>query len=37
VLKDVPPHTSVAGVPAQIIGQTKDVSPALGMCQDFAV
>lgn len=31
VLKDVPPHTSVAGVPAKIIGKTKDVSPALGM------
>lgn len=35
VLKDVPPHTSVAGVPAVIIGKTKDISPALGMCQDF--
>lgn len=35
VLKDVPPHTSVAGVPAQILGKTKDVTPALGMCQDF--
>ncbi|MFP4069332.1 MAG: serine O-acetyltransferase [Verrucomicrobiota bacterium] len=33
VLKDVPPHTSVAGVPAVVIGKTKDVSPALGMCQ----
>jgi len=32
VLKDVPPHTSVAGVPAQIIGKTSEVSPALGMC-----
>lgn len=37
VLKDVAPHTSVAGVPARTIGQTKDVSPALGMCQDFEV
>lgn len=37
VLKDVPAHTSVAGVPAQMIGQTKDASPALGMCQDFEV
>jgi serine O-acetyltransferase len=37
VLKDVPPHTSVAGVPAQVIGKTRDVSPALGMCQDFEV
>lgn len=35
VLKDVPPHTSVAGVPAAIIGKTKDASPAYGMCQDF--
>lgn len=35
VLNPVPPHTSVAGVPAKIIGATKDVSPALGMCQQF--
>lgn len=35
VLKDVPPHTSVAGVPAQIIGKASEVSPALGMCQQF--
>lgn len=35
VLKDVPPHTSVAGVPAKKIGQTSEVSPALGMCQQF--
>ena len=32
VLKDVPPHTSVAGVPAEIIGKASEVSPALGMC-----
>jgi len=32
VLNSVPPHTSVAGVPAKIIGATKDVSPAMGMC-----
>jgi len=32
VLKDVPPHTSVAGVPAQILGKASEVSPALGMC-----
>lgn len=32
VLKDVPPHTSVAGVPAVVIGKTSEVSPALGMC-----
>ena len=35
VLKNVPPHTSVAGVPAQVIGKARDVSPALGMCQQF--
>ena len=35
VLHDVPPHTSVAGVPAQIIGKTSEVSPALGMCHDL--
>lgn len=35
VLKDVPPHTSVAGVPAQIIGKTSDISPALGMCHNL--
>lgn len=35
VLKDVPPHTSVAGVPAKEIGKTGDVSPALGMCHDL--
>jgi serine O-acetyltransferase len=35
VLDSVPPHTSVAGVPAKILGATKDVSPALGMCQKF--
>ncbi len=35
VLKDVAPHTSVAGVPAQRIGRTLDVSPALGMCHEL--
>lgn len=35
VLKDVPPHTSVAGVPAMVIGKTSDVSPALGMCHQL--
>ena len=35
VLKDVPPHTSVAGVPAQAIGKTSEVSPALGMCHNL--
>ncbi|GAB1264685.1 serine O-acetyltransferase [Aurantivibrio infirmus] len=31
VLADVPPHTTVAGVPAQIIGQTNEQQPALSM------
>lgn len=35
VLKDVPPHTSVAGVPAQVIGKASEVSPALGMCHEL--
>ena len=32
VLKDVPPQTSVAGVPAEVVGDTGEDSPALGMC-----
>lgn len=35
VLKDVAPHTSVAGVPAVVIGKTSEVSPALGMCHEL--
>ncbi|MGB0264170.1 MAG: serine O-acetyltransferase [Opitutales bacterium] len=35
VLKDVPPHSSVAGVPAVVIGKTSEVSPALGMCHEL--
>jgi len=31
VLKDVPPHTTVAGVPAKAVGQTASVSPAFTM------
>lgn len=31
VLKDVPPHVSVAGVPAKEIGMVRDFTPALGM------
>ncbi len=31
VLKDVPPHTTVAGVPAVIVGKPKTTSPALDM------
>jgi serine O-acetyltransferase len=32
VLKDVPPHTSVAGVPAKIIGKMGAARPAHDMC-----
>lgn len=32
VLKDVPAHCSVAGVPAQIVGRAAERSPALKMC-----
>lgn len=31
VLKDVPPHTTVAGVPAAVVGQPKSEMPALDM------
>ena len=31
VLEDVPPHVTVAGVPAQIVGPTRDENPAFGM------
>ena len=31
VLEDVPPHVTVAGVPAQVVGPTRDANPALGM------
>ena len=31
VLKDVPPHTTVVGVPAQQVGQAKEDAPALWM------
>lgn len=31
VLEDVPPHVTVAGVPAQIVGPTADENPAFGM------
>ena len=33
VLDDVPPHTTVAGVPAVIVGEAKDRNPALEMDQ----
>ncbi len=35
VLEDVPPHTSVAGVPAKAISRTKEPFPALSMDQRF--
>lgn len=35
VLKPVPPHCTVAGVPAQIIGTTKEPKPSLKMDQRF--
>ncbi|CAI8278975.1 MAG: Serine acetyltransferase [Opitutia bacterium UBA7350] len=35
VLNDVPAHTSVAGVPAKVIGKTSEISPALGMCHEL--
>ena len=31
VLEDVPPHVTVAGVPAQVVGPTRDENPAFGM------
>ena len=33
VLQDVPPHVTVAGVPAEIVGKPSDSSPALRMDQ----
>ena len=33
VLHDVPPHVTVAGVPAVIVGKPSEESPALGMDQ----
>lgn len=35
VLKDVPAHTSVAGVPAKVVGTMRDPSPALDMRHQF--
>ena len=37
VLDDVPPHTTVAGVPAEIVGASKEESPALAMNQSLEV
>ena len=35
VLEDVPPHTTVAGVPAKVVGRPGSASPALDMNHDF--
>jgi serine O-acetyltransferase len=35
VLEDVPPHTTVAGVPAKVVGRPKSAQPALEMEHDF--
>lgn len=35
VLKDVPPHTTVAGVPAEVVGTSRDANPALAMDQSL--
>jgi serine O-acetyltransferase len=35
VLESVPPHTTVAGVPARIVGHPAEERPALTMVQDI--
>ncbi|MGB0409799.1 MAG: serine O-acetyltransferase [Opitutales bacterium] len=35
VLKDVPPHVSVAGVPAKIVGKMSVANPAHDMCHEI--
>jgi serine acetyltransferase len=35
VLNDVPPHTTVAGVPAVIVGEAKEHNPAMEMNQNL--
>lgn len=35
VLKDVPEHTTVAGVPAEVVGQSREDNPALAMDQSL--
>jgi len=35
VLNEVPPHATVAGVPARIVGRPKTAEPALQMDQNF--
>ena len=36
VLKDIPPHVTVVGVPAKIIGTPQAEQPALDMCQTLS-
>jgi len=36
VLKDVPPHVTVVGVPAKIVGKPGVEQPALSMCQTLS-
>jgi serine O-acetyltransferase len=36
VLEEVPPHTTVAGVPAKIVGRPSSQAPALEMDHDFS-
>ncbi len=36
VLEDVPPHTTVAGVPARAVGRPRSARPAVEMDQNFA-
>jgi serine O-acetyltransferase len=35
VLDDVPPHTTVAGVPARVVGRARTELPALDMDQSL--
>jgi serine O-acetyltransferase len=35
VLEEVPPHTTVAGVPARVVGKPSSASPALEMDHHF--
>ena len=35
VLADVAAHTTVAGVPAEVVGSTTEENPAMGMCQSL--
>ncbi len=37
VLKDVPPRTTVAGVPAEVVGTSREETPALAMDQSLDV